>query len=206
MKRYKKKRQTPPIKSFLKNLSIFKFYIKVGNQSRKIHIPILDDLISFGAFKGESYKICHPSQQSLLSGYHSQHSFYDIKKSIGLLKLASRFLSGVKSQKNTKFIIVGNPVGQEEHCSFFLNQSKLKFFPSDGWQPGFFSRRSNRDNVILIVYKPSLNSIAVNEAINACIPIVGFASPTCDISALDYPLVLNLEESGVWFSRFIIGF
>ena len=206
MKRYKKKRQAPPIKSFLKNLSNFKSYIRVDNRSRKIYIPILDDLISFGAFKGESHKICHPSQQYLLSGYHSQHSFYDIKKSIGLLKLASRFLSGVKSQKNTKFIIVGNPLGQEERCSFFFNQSKLKFFPSDGWRPGFFSRRSNRDNVILIVYKPSLNSIAVNEAINACIPIVGFASPTCDIRALDYPLVLNLEEAGMWFSRFIIGF
>jgi ribosomal protein S2 len=165
--------------------------------------PLIDELISYGAFIGEHYKWTHYSQTSFILGYKNNYSFYDIQLSMKLLTKAGRFLKTASKNKNVKFIFVGNPHGGEEQSTIIFNNIGIKFFPNEKWEPGFFSKKPNTSNYILVVYNLCINNIAFNEGVNANIPVVAFATPSCDIRGVDYPVILNLKNNKMWYAKFI---
>lgn len=163
---------------------------------------LIHELISYGAFIGDHYKWTHLSQNSFILGYRNNYSFYKINDSIKLLTKAGRFLKNASKKKNVKFIFVGNPKGKEEIYSIIFNNINIKFFPNEKWEPGFFSNKPNNINCILVVYNLIINNIAFNEGVNANIPVVAFATPSCNIKGVDYPVILNLKNNKMWYANF----
>lgn len=167
-------------------------------------LSFVKDLIVLGAFSGS--KLNHSSQEHLFLGYRNFIPFYDLQKSLELFVKCVRFLGKVRRNKKTRVVILGNPPFVEDEIQSSLRRRNLCFFSNNNWPPGFLSKNSKSQrtqNSILIVYKPGENSNAVNEALYCNIPVLGFASPSCDIGNLDYPVVLNLEKAGLWYLYFL---
>lgn len=163
--------------------------------------PLIKELISCNAFIGDYYKWTHPSQKNFIVSYKNNYSFYDIRTSIRLFTRAVRFLKACK-QDRMRVIFVGSPPTLEKETAVIFKILKKKFFPNDAWEPGFFSKKPKNCKCVLVIYNLNLNDIAYREAVNAHIPVVGFATPSCDVGAVDYPVILNFQNSGLWFANF----
>lgn len=184
---------------------------KIKNQKYKLkakfkkdlkYTPLINELISCGAFIGDYYKWTHFSQKPYIYGIRNNYSFYNIQYSIKLLTNATRFLKNASKKKKLQFIFVGNPEGAEKESSLIFSSMSKKFFPNDNWHPGFFSKRPVCDNYVLVIYDINSNILAFQEAVNACIPVVAFVTPSCDIRGVDYPIILNLKNNKLWYANF----
>lgn len=196
-KKYRFKNLDTRLKIRLKtNIQQYKNYLNEDLNST----PLYQELLALKAFIGDYSQKIHLTQNNFLYAFKNQYSFYNIYISIKLLTKASRFLKQTK--KKNKFVFVGNPEGCEYTCTTIFKKNKIKFFSNDSWSPGFFSKSNKNQNIVLIIYNPTLNYIAFSEAINAAIPIVGFLTPQCNISNIDYPVILNLENAGFWYPSF----
>lgn len=164
--------------------------------------PFLEELLLNKAFVGDFYRKTHYSQESLILGYKNKYSFYNIYSVLKLLTKALTFIKSLLKNKKTRFVFVGCPLKAEKSCSLLFRNLNIPFFSNDSWRPGFFSKKKSRYEVVLVIYNPTLNNIAFSEALNKNIPIVGFATPCCDIRGLDYPVILNLENSEIWYASF----
>jgi ribosomal protein S2 len=164
--------------------------------------PLYEDLISYSAFIGDHYKKIHFSQTQYLLGYRKEYSFYNLHMCIKLLFKASQFLKLCIKEKDITFVFVGNPLGSENQCTRIFKNLNKKFYLNSEWEPGFFSRKKRYSNYVLVVYDLRENRIAFDEAVNAIIPVVGFATPLCDIRGVDYPIILNLKNNKMWYINF----
>ena len=173
-----------------------------------ITTPLLKDLINLGAFVGDYHKWVHSSQKPFITAYRNNHVIYDIHININLLYKAVRFLKKASKNKNVRFVFVGSPRCNEKSSSYIFKNIKVPYFPTDNWRPGYFSKSQHifdsdkKYKHILVIYNIGSNHIAFCEAINANIPVVAFATPNCDIRGADFPVVLNLENSGLWYASF----
>lgn len=196
-------------KKFLKTTKDLKTLEKGLNRSK-----LYDELIQVGAFDGDHFRFSHISQDCFLRGLRNKFTIYNTIESISLLSRATRFLKEcivkkeklrffVSFKKPVKFVFVGNPMGSEEKSKYVFHRLKIRFFPNDIWIPGFLSKRPNSAlKTVLIVYDLSRNYIAFQEAVNARVPVVAFASPKCDLHGVDYPILLNLDAKNDWYTNF----
>jgi len=164
--------------------------------------PLSEELLLIKAFVGDFYKKTNLSQESLILGYKNQYSFYNIHTTLKLLIKTLAFVKSLLKNKTTKFVFVGSPLKAEKSCSLLFRNFNIPFFPNETWRPGFFSIKKSRCDMVLVIYNPALNNMAFYEALNKDIPVVGFATPYCDIRGLDYPIILNLENSDKWYASF----
>ncbi|HEY6143410.1 MAG TPA: 30S ribosomal protein S2 [Flavobacterium sp.] len=168
---------------------------------------IKKQLIILSAFKGEYKQKTHFSQIPYLLGLKNQQTFYNIDKSIILLTNALCFLKKASVNPYTKFILAGTPLGKNHQRTFFSNYISLnhKFFPNECWEPGFISKKSPTNHYVLIVFDLTVNQTAYREGVNARIPVVGFATSSCDIRGVDYPVLLNLKNHSIWYVKLILA-
>jgi ribosomal protein S2 len=197
-KRFFKKKKP---KIYPKTLSLKTQSLFLKNKNLK-STPLYEDLISYGAFIGNHYNWTHRSQINFIAGYKSNYSFYNPNMCMQLLSNATKFLKIASKNKNLEFVFVGNVKNSEKESIVIFQKINKKFFPNDTWEPGFFSKKLRYSNTILVIYNISENSIAFEEAVNLNIPVVAFVTPSCDMSGVDYPIILNLENSKLWFPNY----
>ena len=154
-------------------------------------------LVKIDAFIGDTYIRSHFSQNSLIYASRNNRDIYEIQASYAGLKRALQFL---RLQKNSSLIFVGNPENRSEECKAVFARHNVKFFPSDQWVPGFISKNTNSNKHILVVYDINSNTGAKDEALSSNLPIVGFITKYGNIDGLDYPVCLNFENCGSWYS------
>ena len=197
-------KEKPQLKKETKPVFYFNSYKQLKptfTKTFEITTPLIKELISFGAFIGDWHKWTHTSQRNFISAYKNNYSFYDIRISIRLFTKAIRFLKLCRNSRR-RVVFVGNPPALEEETIAIFKNIKKKFFANDTWPPGFFSKNPKNCKCVLVIYDIKLNIIAYREAVNANIPVVGFATPSCDIGAVDYPILLNLQNAGLWYAKF----
>jgi len=154
-------------------------------------------LVKIDAFIGDTYLRSHFSQNSLTYASRNNKDIYEIQASYTGLKRALQFL---RLQKNRSLIFVGNPGNRSEECKAVFARHNVKFFPSDQWVPGFISKNTNSNKHILVVYDINSNTGAKDEALASNLPIVGFITKYGNTDGLDYPVCLNFENCGSWYS------
>jgi ribosomal protein S2 len=167
--------------------------------------PIIDELISLGAFVGDLSKKTDLSQHNLIKGYRNNISFYDITKSIDLLTKATRFLKSLKKKEDITFIVVANSNENDTQSIYDFKQikhRKVQFFTQKSWPPGYISKTKETLNTVLVVDDITLNRVAFEEGVNAKIPVVAFLSPACNLNGVDYPVPLNLKNNRIWFVNY----
>lgn len=201
-KNYISKYKVQPSKSYEKRCLFSKTLIK--------------ELLFFDAFNSGFTSNVHPSYDNFIIAFKNNNAIYKIPQSLGLLSKALRFLEeskrysiskNLKCYKKLEFIFVGNPENIEEEYTIFFKSLKCDFFPNESWNPGFFTKKivnkkKRNKRIILMLYNPSLNFLAYNEAIKTNTPIVGFLTPNCDTRGVDYPLILNLQNADLWYPTF----
>jgi len=162
-------------------------------------------LMSIGAFTGDTYTFVHPSQYPYLLGFKNSVSHYNVSYSSFLLLNALKFLKLARINTNNYFVVVGSPrnyVGTAINDK--LNQlHNVEFFPSTKWKPGSLSKNKPAENVILILFNPTLHNDTLREGIYSKIPVVSFVTPFCDIRGIDYPVLLNLKNQEAWYLNLI---
>jgi ribosomal protein S2 len=162
-------------------------------------------LILINTFQGNTTTFLHSSQYPYLLGIKNYISFYNISRTSFLLINALNFLKLARRDKNNFFVVVGAPrnfIGT--NLSYILNKlPNVKFFPSTRWKPGFLSKFPPIANIILILFNPTLHNDTLREGIYSKIPVVGFVTPFCNISGIDYPVLLNLKEQETWYLNLI---
>lgn len=154
-------------------------------------------LVKVDAFVGDTYLRSHFSQNSLIYASRNNQDIYDIHSSYNGLKRAMQFLN---KQKLSSLIFVGNPDHRSEECKAVFARHKLKFFPSDQWIPGFISKNTQANRYTLVVYDTHTNAGSKNEALSSKLPIVGFLTKYGNVDGLDYPVCINFENCGNWYS------
>ncbi len=187
-------------KKFRKSQGLSK--VKFNLQKSLSHTPLFYELLNSGAFKGDYYKYVHFSQESLIFGYKNKISFYNMEICINLFSKALKFLRATRKKKDQKFVFVGNPPKVNIESKYIFKQIKIAFFGQNMWRPGFFSKKPSNCQRILIIYDIKTNYIAYSEAVSIKVPVVGFATPNCDIRGVDYPVVLNLNNAGLAYAMF----
>lgn len=197
-----KKDKSPSFKSSrVKSKKSPKLSLVKSNLQKSISgSPFFSELLNRGAFKGDYYKYVHFSQESLVLGYKNKTSFYRIDMCISLFSKALKFLRLARRKKNQKFVFVGNPPKVNLESRYIFNKIKTAFFGQNTWRPGFFSKKPRNCLRILVIYDIKTNYIAYNEAVSIKVPVVGFATPNCDIRGLDYPVVINLNNAGLAYA------
>lgn len=163
--------------------------------------PLYYELLNNGAFIGDYYKHVHFSQENFILGYKNKISFYNITTSINLFNNALRFLRAARRRKNQNFVFVGNPPLVKFDSKYVYQKIKITFFGQDMWRPGFFSKTPGNCSRILVIYDITTNYTAFREAVSIKVPVVGFVTPKCDIRGIDYPVVLNLKNVGLIYTK-----
>jgi ribosomal protein S2 len=165
------------------------------------------NFITYNLFEGDHFYRTHFSQYFYLLGFKNNLSFYDIRKSLVLFSNAVRFLKQVNTQKDIFFIFVGAPLSEEtklkKYSKRFIRNSI--FFPNGTWHPGYISKSTLLKTKILVIYNINLNHTAYREALKTNIPVVGFATPSCDIRGLDYPILFNFRKSPIWYIKLLLS-
>lgn len=154
-------------------------------------------LVKIDAFVGDTYIRSHFSQNSLVYASRNDQNIYDMHSSYAGLKRALQFLG---KQKVSSLIFVGNPEYRSEECKAVFTKHNIRFFSSDQWVPGFISRNTKANNCILVIYDIYSNVGAKNEALSSNLPIVGFLTKYGNTDGLDYPVCINFENCGNWYS------
>lgn len=175
--------------------------------STRLSKTIENSLLELGMFTGDYSKCIHITQSFYLLGFKNNYSFYDAPKSLLLFKNALSFLKNAAKKPKTLFIFVGAPSGSDEQTQLYFRILHLKcvFFLPAEWDPGFISKQISTKNVVLILYDINTNSAACHEGLKANIPIVGFATPSCNIQGIDYPVLINLSTNALWYSKLILA-
>lgn len=163
--------------------------------------PLYYELLNSGAFVGDYYKHVHFSQANFIIGYKNKVSFYNITNSINLFNNALRFLRAARKKRDQNFVFVGNPPQVKFDSKYIFRGIKITFFGQDIWKPGFFSKNPSNCPRILVIYDITTNYTAFREAVSMKVPVVGFVTPKCDIRGVDYPVVLNLENAGLVYTK-----
>lgn len=138
----------------------------------------------------------HFSQHPYLLGIKNKFYFYDIEKSLFLFSNAVRFLREIDLKTNVNFVFAGSPKDQEKKIAQYFTYFSFpcRFFPNELWHSGSISKSALDKDSVLIIYNIRLNSTAIREAVCREIPVVGFATPSCDIRGVDYPILLNFKK------------
>jgi ribosomal protein S2 len=197
-----KKNTFKPVKTFLNGKDLIQIKLTKDQNPNFYSSPLYNELISIGAFQGNSNKWLHPSQTKYLLGYKNNYSLYNMRPAIMIFEQGVKFVKTAIKNKESVFVFVGNPDGTNEiYVSYFQHINKI-FFPNQRWQQGFFTQKKKTYNFILIIYSITQNQEAFQEAVKKKIPVVCFATPLCDIRNVDYPILLNLKNAKIWFAYF----
>jgi ribosomal protein S2 len=178
-----------------------KFLVKKSQASTKKNLleknkSLFLDLLKIHAYYGDTHLRNHYSQDSFVYAYRNDYSMYNLHGAILNLKRALHFM---QKQKQDSFVFVGSPSLAKEKSSILFQRLKIPFFPSTEWVPGFISKKTYNTSKILIIYDIFTNHGAKCEAFKAGYPIVGFFTIHGDVSGIDFPINLNLENCGLWY-------
>lgn len=156
-------------------------------------------------FEADYISRTHFSQHPYILGIKNKFYFYNIEKSLFLFSNAVRFLKNINLKINVNFVFAGSPKDQEKKIEEYFDyfNFRCKFFPNELWYPGYISKSALNKNSVLIIYNIKLNSTAIREAVCRGIPVVGFATPSCDIRGVDYPILLNFKKLPIIYYRIL---
>jgi hypothetical protein len=174
----KKESATKKKKLFMKNKSLFL------------------DLIKIQAYYGDTPIRNHSSQDAFVYAYRNDYSLYNLHTSLANFKRALQFL---QKQKPENLVFVGCPAACKEKTALLFQSLKIPFFPSSEWVPGFISKKAYNTSKVLILYDIFTNHGAKSEALKAGYPIVSFFSIHGNVNGIDFPINLNLDNSGLWY-------
>lgn len=177
--------------------------LKDFNFSYTLTDSILKTFIKQGLFEADFINKTHFSQYPYILGAKNHFYFYDIEKSLFLFYNAIRFLKSINLKNKVNFVFVGSPKGQEAEIKWHFKHFGFKctFFSNGFWHSGYISKLAANKNIVLILYNITLNSTALREAISRDIPVVGFATPSCDIRGVDYPILLNFKKLSIIYVK-----
>ena len=156
-------------------------------------------------FEADFVSKTHFSQYPYLLGIKNNYYFYSIEKSLFLFSNAVRFLKNINLKTDVNFVFAGSPKDQEKKVAEYFDyfNFKCQFFPNELWYPGYISKKALNKNSVLVIYNINLNSTAIREAVCRKIPVVGFATPSCDIRGVDYPILLNFKKIPIIYIKIL---
>lgn len=170
-----------------------------------IHRKLFEELTAIEAFQGAHQGQTHFSQNPFVLGYRNQHSFSNLDQGFLGLQRAIQFLGRTLQKPGTQgwknLVFVGNPPGAGQDYSGFFQELGIPFFEQGEWFPGYLSRDPKAYQKVLVIYDPSSNQDAQNEALRMKVPILGFLPSTSDIRGIDYPIPLNLDLQPGWILK-----
>jgi ribosomal protein S2 len=191
-----------PIKTFFHGKNLIQIKLTKDHCPNFSSSPLYNELIRLGAFQGNFNKWLHPSQTKYILGYRNNYSFYNMRTAIMIFQQGVKFVKAAIKNKKSVFVFVGNPDGTNEIYVSYFKHIKQIFFPNQNWKQGFFTQNKKTYNFILILYSVTQNQDAFQEAVKKRIPVICFATPLCDISNVDYPILFNLKNAKIWFAYF----
>jgi ribosomal protein S2 len=175
--------------------------------SHKFSNPVIETFSKRGLFEADYMCKTHYSQYPYLLGIKNSYFFYDIEKSLFLFGNAVKFLKSMNLETYVNFIFAGSPQDQkkklEKHFDNF--DFKCTFFSNTLWPSGYISKSALDKNSVLIIYNINLNLPALREAVIRGIPVVGFATPSCDIRGVDYPILLNFRKIPLIYLKILVS-
>lgn len=161
--------------------------------SQGIKKVIAQELLMSEGFLGNGSQQNFSIIKNYLLGFRKEAVIYDIEKSIvvytTVLKLTKLF-----DNSKLKILFVGSPKSLENYIPKIIAKSNHNYIADQEWVPGMLTNEKIFPD--LIVCFKNEQQFSNKECFKKQIPLISFVDESCNLSNIDFPIMVNLKSTG----------
>jgi len=167
---------------------------KINHNSLKN--KILKDLLDYQGFIGSNHQGNVKDKKGFFLGFRKGFTVFDLERSLSTYIKALNLVK-LFNESSLQILFVGAPLFLESFIQEELKRSKHIFIREDSWVLGSLTNHVQSGIYPdLIITFTGHNSFASKECFKRGIPLISFVDDSCDITYIDYPILVNLKSNG----------
>tara|TARA_B100000780_G_C20990511_1_gene396089 strand:+ start:236 stop:799 length:564 start_codon:yes stop_codon:yes gene_type:complete len=157
---------------------------------------ILQDLLDSEGFIGSKSQENVKGKKGFFLGFRGGFTVFDLERSLTTYFKALNLVK-LFNESSLQILFVGAPLFLENIIQKEVEKSKHIFIGEDSWVLGSLTNyiQSGLSPNLIVTFN-SDNSFASKECFKRGAPLISFVDDRCDITFIDYPILVNLKSKG----------